>query len=428
MTRHSEKFLQRSINWLCAIVFAVFTLTFIAVYQAPLLEAYYDKVANGKLMYNEYVVAAIATTLLVLLALWLNRITKFQREWTAMAYFPSCLLLAFITDIDASIYTGGKPQYNWLIIMSIGLFVYVFSAFLLRHVLFAQIKNLQMEGNRIVWRNLLLFTIFFCLVGSLSNGNENLRNEAAAYRHYKRGDLDAALGVAKKSIIASQELTSARAFYLAKKNMLGDKLFHYPQYYGVDGLLPHLNQTSPLSPDTVYAALGVKRNENESALEYLRRAVQADSLHSPMLADYYLCALLLDKRVDEFILELPKFYELNNNNDIPHHYKEAMIYYAVTSGNCELPFNSDTLRAQLLALGLLNLENTERLPKHYIQSFIDYVLPPDGVGKLINMDSLHTEYNNMMKLEAEHPELHVRSNYIRRYYGKTYWWYISYDE
>ena len=104
--QRGEKRLQRWVNGLCACVFALFCFTFIAIYQAPLLEALYDKVATGKLEFNEYVVAATVTTLLLLFTLWINKLARFQREWTSFAYLPSCLLLAFITDIDRSIYTN----------------------------------------------------------------------------------------------------------------------------------------------------------------------------------------------------------------------------------------------------------------------------------------------------------------------------------
>ena len=104
--QRGEKKLQRSVNLLCACVFAIYSFTFIAIYQSPLLEALYDKVATGKLNYNGYVVAATATTILLLLSWWMNKLARFQREWTAMAYLPASLLLAFITDIDRTIYTG----------------------------------------------------------------------------------------------------------------------------------------------------------------------------------------------------------------------------------------------------------------------------------------------------------------------------------
>ena len=96
MRNSEEKRLQRVVAPVCATLFAVFAFLFVAVYQAPLLEAFYNEVATGKLDYNPWLVGAIISSLLTILALWLNRFAKLRREWTALAYLPSALLLARI--------------------------------------------------------------------------------------------------------------------------------------------------------------------------------------------------------------------------------------------------------------------------------------------------------------------------------------------
>ena len=427
--QRGEKRLLRWINWLCVIVFSIFSYTFIAVYQSPLLEAYYDKIATGKLEYNGHVVAAITTTLLVLLALWLNRYTKFQREWSAMAYLPSSLLLAFITDIEPAIYTGvGTSVVTWVWILVIGLSIYTFMAFIMHNFLFAKIKNLQMEGHRIVWRNLLLFAIFFCTIGGLSNGNDNFKHEALAYSYFKRGDLDAALNVASRSLNASHDLTAARAFYLANKGSMAEQLFFYPQYYGAEGLLPSPDRSSPFPPDTVYSTLGLARNEDETAVDYLRRVIDKDSIPSRMIADYYLCSLLLDKRINEFVKELPRFYDIKSGKRLPQHYKEAIIYYVTTIGDYEITFDADSMRSELLIMGLLDWDYGERIPEHYKDAIKEYTLSSQEFGNMLDVDSLGKMYVSMLELERKYPQLHIRSNFIRKHFGHTYWWYFAYDD
>lgn len=426
--QRTEKRLQRRVSWLCASIFAIFSFTFTAVYQAPLLEVLYDKVATGKLQFNPYICGGCITFLLTLLAFWLNRFAAFKREWVALSYLPSCLLLAFITDIDSSIYVGGKNSTAWLWIFIVGFALYFFTAFLLKRVLFAQIKNIQMEGNRIVWRNMMLFTILFCMTGWLSNSEENFKYEAAAYCHYKHGDTDAALNVASRSLTASPHITYSRAFYMAKAGKLGDKLFTYPQYYGVDGLLPFGSQASPLSPDTVYALFGAGRNEGEGVVDYLHRALQRDSVPSRLHVDYYLSSLLLDKRLPKFVEELPRYYNVNDGAQLPLHYKEALMYYATVLGDYDLPFDADTMRSELLLMGLFRWNYGEELPQHYKDAFRDYALTGSELGKIMDVDSLGVEFAEMLKLEKKYPELHIRSNYIRKMFGHTYWWYYSYSE
>ena len=65
--QRGEKRLLKWVNWLCAIIFSVFSFTFTAVYQSPLVEVYYDKVATGKLEYNGYVVAAITIVIILVI-------------------------------------------------------------------------------------------------------------------------------------------------------------------------------------------------------------------------------------------------------------------------------------------------------------------------------------------------------------------------
>lgn len=427
--QRAEKRLQRWVNYFCAIFFILFCYLFVAVYQAPMLEVYYDRMATGRLDYNEHVMATATTVLLTALALWLNRFSKFQREWTAMAYLPSCTLLAFITDIDRSIYTDTISLFPWVIIFAVVAIVYVFVSLLLRGMLFAKIKNLQMAGNRIIWRNLLLFTMLFCFTGWLSNGDEDFKNEAASYSHYKHGDLDAALHVAHRSLNASHELTSSRAFYLAMNDELGDRLFCYPQYYGVEGLLPPINRTTPLSPDSVYAKIGVKRLPDEGAMEYLDRAVEEFGDSVPhILADYYLCGLLLDKRIPEFAENISRFYNSGNVEELPLHYKEALIYYIMVIDYHELPFNTETLRAKFLVMGLLDTDYDSGLPKHYADALKDYTLTKEQQDMFEDLDSVAKELGSMMELENKYPELHIRSNYIRKHFGDTYWWYYAYSD
>lgn len=380
MRNKEEKRLQRVVAYLCATLFAVFSFFFVAIYQSPLLEALYDHVATGKLEYNGYLVAAIISPLLTLLAAWLNRLAKFQREWTAMAYLPSALLLAFITDIDRTIYTGGRSYVAWIVIFAAGILVYAVLSFVLQRVLFEKIKNLAMSTNRMVWRNLILLVLMFCLTGTLSNGEENFKREALVSSRYNDGDAQGALAVGYKSLDASRELTAMRAYVMAKENVLGERLFEYPQCYGADGLMPFRNQTSPLLPDSVYSMLGDTVSGNEGCMEYLRRVAYADTLGTPA-RDYYLSALLLEKQLVEFEAELAAMYGSYPLDSLPKHYREALLLLAEFSDDYELELESDTL---------------------------------------------FTQFRKLREIEHRYDDALVRNNYVRKEFGRTYWWYYLY--
>ena len=241
MRNSEEQRLQRVVATVCATLFAVFSFLFVAVYQAPLLEAFYNEVATGKLQYNPYLVGAVVSLALTLLALWLNRFAKFRREWTAVAYLPSALVLAFITDVDRTLYVGGRSYFGWIMIFILGLLAYIALSCLFGKILFEKIKDVSMTMNRVVWRNLLLFVLLICLVGTLSNGEENFKRETRLMSYYNSGEFAKALNVGKKSDDASRELTVMRAYILAANGLLGEHFFEYPQLYATEGLLPSMN-------------------------------------------------------------------------------------------------------------------------------------------------------------------------------------------
>ena len=198
MRNREEIRLQKIVATVCATIFACFSFFFVAIYQSPLIELVYDKYATGKLNYNNYIVGGIIAAVLTLLALWLNRFTKFQREWTATAYLPSALLLAFFTDIDNSLYTKVYNFLPWIITILVVIAIYLFLAFVLKRVLFKKIKNPAFTASRIIWRNLVLLVLIFCMTGTLSNGEENFKREALISSLYKKGDVE---GADRKSVV-----------------------------------------------------------------------------------------------------------------------------------------------------------------------------------------------------------------------------------
>ena len=118
--------LFRMVRIVCAIVFALFAFTYLSVHQAPLLEVVYDMTATGKLQYDANITAAVITAVLLLATLWINKFAKFNREWEALSYLPASIALAFMTDIDRSIYVDGESSARWIWIGATIIFIYIF--------------------------------------------------------------------------------------------------------------------------------------------------------------------------------------------------------------------------------------------------------------------------------------------------------------
>ena len=175
-----------------------------------------------------------------------------------------------------------------------------------------------------------------------------------------------------------------RAYVLACTGKLGEHLFEYPQYYATDGLLPAMERTSPLVPDSVYSLLGAKPDDGETTADFLSRIAHADSV-STIVRDYYFSSLLLEKRLLEFKDEVIGFCGAESVDSLPKHYREALMLYADIEGEQEnLPFE------------LHDVEMREAL------------------------EHLRAE-------EAKHTDAFVRGNYVRRHFGRTYWWYFLYS-
>lgn len=380
MRNSGEIRLQKIVATVCATIFAAFSFLFVAFYQSPLLEMLYDHVATGKLEYDNYIVGAIISLTLTSVAMWLNKIARFQHEWTAMAYLPSALILAFVTDVDRSVFTGEGSLLAWSIIFLVGMLVYIFFAFVMQRVLFEKIKNMAMSANRILWRNMILFVLMFMLVGTLSNGEENIKREAELMSYYKRGDIAHAMKVGYKSLDTSPQLMAIRAYLLENAGMLGESLFEYPMTYGVRGLIVGIRQNSPLVPDSLFAILGEKPAEGEETLAFLSRAASADSA-TVAAKEYYLSALLLDRRLPEF--------------------KEKVFEY-----------HAD--------------KTVDMLPKHYREALLLYSTLDDGYSLELESDTLFQQYDSLKRIEAEFDDILVRNNYVRKSFGRTYWWYFLY--
>lgn len=382
MRNSGERRLQNFITAFCAVCFAIFSFTYVAIYKSPLIEMVYNSIATGKLQYNGYVLSGVVTAILVGLALWLNRFAKYQREWTAMAFLPSALILAFFTDIERTLFAGNGSYGSWVWIFTGGMFLYLFLAFLFGRMLFEKIKNPTVVANRIVWRNLVLLTLTFLTVGILSGGDKNFMREAIQYKHYSNGDVGAALAVGDHSPLASKGLTAQRAFFLSLKGELGDRLFEYPQYYGAEGLLPTVTRTTPVPPDVVYSHIGLQRNVCERATDFLARAVAGDSV-AMAAQEYYLASLLLERRLVDFADKIYEFYNVGDSDKLPKHYKEALLLYSYIVPEYSIEFNDAALRASF-----------------------EKMLADAGGASWASMHSVR----------------------LQQKYGATYWWYFMYGE
>ena len=163
---------------------------------------------------------------------------------------------------------------------------------------------------------------------------------------------------------------------------MGDKLCAYPQYYRSDGLFFETDSLHTLryTNDSIYYLLGARPYTGEDRMVFLRNICYKGTGKYTSL-DYYLSALLLEKKLDSFAQAVPDFYLPEDT--LPRYYREALVMYHVQ--------RNDTVSSRADSLTLDRFR----------------------------------AYQTLQQKEGSPLE---ERNRMRREFGDTYWWYYDYQE
>jgi hypothetical protein len=187
--------------------------------------------------------------------------------------------------------------------------------------------------SRRVWGNLLQMAIMMLFVAAISNTNAVYHFKAHAEMALMRGDTDEALRVGNKSLETDRQLTMLRVYALSCQGQLGERLFSYPIAGTSADMLPLNNDLLLLPADSIWKHLGGRPIYKLTQEQYYR-GLQKDSLATPAVADYMLCARLIDRDLDGFVkllmqyadstIETTPHYSLHR---LPRYYREALVLY-----------------------------------------------------------------------------------------------------
>lgn len=282
-----------------------------------------------------------------ILSVLVLKFVRLPKRFYVMAFMPSLIFLSLV-----SAYASG----TFLLFCIVTAFVIVLS--------FSYLSFSRKMGPTTRTTSLSIFqsncwiTIFLLTyAGWASRSNDVAHYEARMQCLYMQGKYNKALKVGQESLVSSIELSQLRALALAKMGKLPTKLFDYPQYYGALSLCP-LDSSQKKS----------------GSIRILCRPTETPSY------DYYLCSLLLDKKLDSFAEELPKFYDVKSK--LPKYYAQALILYKQVRTHPIIIYNDNVCDANL-------------------QDFID--------------------------LQRKNNSYQRQSTQTRRDYGDTYWWYYFYQ-
>ena len=382
MTRIKTKY-QKTVRIqqkVCGLLFSIFSFTYLFVFQRDVLEALHFYLAHGKTHFSPFGSALVMTLTLLLMSWGIHVVVSIKGKFHSLIYLPGFFVLMSISDIDKNIYiNGGNKTWLWLLPVLLGGIIFIC---MIGKKMFSSKKSTNITASRLIGSNVFVLILGCILTLSVGNTDENFHHELEIERHIKQKNFTKAIKVGEHSLEATKNLTALRAMALSNAGLLGEKLFSYPQYYGINGLflfedsLQNLRYTN----DSIYNHLGARPYNGGSKIDYLRSLCYEDKGKFTAL-QYFLSALLLDKQVETFANVLIDFFE--QEDTLPMHLKEAVVMYQ---------FAHPT----------------------YKFATID--------------SSLIQKYTTYRQLQEEITSPIKQKNQLRREFGHTYWWYYDYQK
>lgn len=362
---------------ICNIVFVSFCFCYLYYYQADLLSLMQYTYSDGQTHYNHLWGAVLTALLLLSVNLLAIRRNKEFHTFSAWTFFPSAILLTFIT--------GGRQtedlnlSFGFIACMSlIAVCLYVIFSKCIRN--FIRTNSEKINNNSFIknlWINLLIITVQFMYVCAFSNSDRLFHARLHVLQSLCEKDYDEALSTVVKLETSDRQLTTLIVYTLSKKNMLAERLFEYTLRGGSVSLLPDSTLTSKFGFDEIYHHLNLKipGNQIHNSIEFIRHGRGRNK----QAADYILCGYLMDKNLDAFVENITKYYDINDL--LPKHYREALTLYV----------------------------HSHTAPKVIFKNSI--------------MDADFQDYQNM---EHDITDTEERKNKLRDTYGNTYWYYYQY--
>ena len=307
------------IRILCDVLFVLFVFFYILLFQRDLIALVQEAWSHGQTSNNPFVTSVVVAVVLLLLKKLVAWLFGLRGMWEMVSFLPSFMLLSFATDVN--IRTMHYPSGKWMTIAGITLGV----VFLVSWLDSGSRQKTKMPMPNMLWPNFLFFALFSVLCVALTNHNAAEHMELAAFRHAGSGDYAKVARVGERSLETTPALTALRNVACARTGEAGEKLFAYPQPYGVDGLLVNrfINQTETYGAPAFYRMAGAEAYGGETAKAFCQRLYQQSD--DPFCRDLYIASLLLERRVDAFTREFPP--QAMGDTLAPRHYREAWLVY-----------------------------------------------------------------------------------------------------
>lgn len=376
-TNINKRRTARILTVACGLLFSIFSIAYLSFSQQNVVEALHYSLAQGKTVYAPWISAVLITVVLLILRWAINALIGLKGPIKTLSYFPSCLLLGVLTDVGHGVYHGEGISSVWSWLLPLLLFLYVGIGWILSRITRVW-TNINVEI--VVNSNLLILLLLCFMTVSIGNSNVHFHHELQMEEALRKQEYEEARKIGKRSMDPSRNLTALRAYSMSREGTMGEYLFSYPQLYGAAGLLIGHSDHEALrmNADSLYVYLGAKPFLGESAMKFFQRICQEESGNYTTL-DYYLSALLLEKKLDQFATSFEELYIVKDS--IPRYYRQAL--------------------------------------------FLHQKMNP-VMGNEIVDEIMQSQWEAYEKMKKELSGTVGEGNLMRRKYGDTYWWYYQY--
>lgn len=287
-------------------LFVFVGLIYLYYFQGDLLSMAQHVLSHGRTTYHLRVYTIIIMSLLTALGLIISHYVYLPIRARALAWFPSCWILGLLTKVSLRLPGfDNTTTSNWWFV--VGGIIFVLSM-VLAHF-YNQKRNENSSFSNLMAPNLAILALSFSFIFATGNTNRRIHDELRLEGFAFQENFDEIIRLTDQKDTLSRPMTYIRAYALSRQEKLGDELFAHQCQLGSDALLPSLIDS--LRPNNMPALmrmhLGGMPLHDMSATNFFRY-ITADSLCSAPARQYLLCALLLDRNIDEFRDSLVSFY------------------------------------------------------------------------------------------------------------------------
>ena len=360
------------------VIFALFLFFFLSVAQGDVLCHLYRRFIDALSEPAHWLLGGAVAAILILI-MWLLSRTAVCRRYPLIETIPTGF---------AAVLAVSLPFAGWQHVLVTMLYYCVAAAmlFFCNRLLQKAYHTARRRLPLLIYGTGLLLVCF--VTGLRAAATDADHYELRTAEALRRCDYAAAYRTGEISLALTPPLFAMRSYILATQGEgLPQTLCKQPIPAGGSKhlLLPNDEwQRLNFPPDSLYVRLGGTPAEGETTLQFLKRlALPADTAHrpTPLARDYYLCALLLDRRLSDFAETYAALCP-GDSVQIPRFYSEAL---ALHSRKHDLPFayNDEAVEANLL---------------------------------------------DFMDMARKTGTAQEGRNLLRRSYGETFWWYYYFGQ